>query len=222
MPPARIVLGIPCRRQSRSRNLALWMMIGAATLPVVNAARVVAAEATVLAQAAAAQAPAAPTPQTPPAAAPTSLAAIDAAASALAARVTPAVVQILARGYVPKAGESGLLARRTNTGSGVVVGAEGYIVTNSHVVAGARTLQVQFPTEHRDPQATSILKTRGHVLGAQLVGMDRETDLAVLKIDTAALGEDSGKLPVLPFTDSDDLVQGQMVLAFGSPFGLES
>ena len=61
----------------------------------------------------------------------------------------------------------------------------------------------------------SILRRRGRVVGAQIVAVDHETDVAVLKVDMKGL-------PVLPFGDSEGLRPGQIVLAFGSPLGLES
>jgi serine protease Do len=82
------------------------------------------------------------------------------------------------------------------------------------VVAGARSIQVQLAAEHRSPEGTSVLKPRGRVLGAQLVGIDRETDLAVLKVESKGL-------PALRLGDSEALAQGQLVFAFGSPYGLE-
>ena len=146
---------------------------------------------------------------------PTSLGALSDAFEALAARVTPSVVQIFVRGYVPVAGDAGLLAQRSTSGSGVILDGDGYVVTNAHVVAGARTIQVQLASEHRSPEARSIVKPRGKVVGAQLVGLDRETDLAVLKIEAR-------DLPALPLGNSDALAQGQIVFAFGSPFGLDN
>ena len=146
---------------------------------------------------------------------PASLGALSQAFEALAARVTPSVVQIFVRGYAPVAREGGLLIQRSSSGSGVILDADGYIVTNAHVVAGASTIQVQLASEHRTSAARSIVKPRGKVVGAQLVGLDRETDLAVLKIEAR-------DLPALPLGDSDALAQGQIVFAFGSPFGLDN
>jgi len=146
----------------------------------------------------------------------------NAFAASLTERVTPAVVQILAKGYAPAAqSDDGLLVRRAGTGSGVIVSGDGYVMTNSHVVAGARIVQIQFSAERR-PNSTSILKTRGKVAGAQVVGTDEETDLALLKFDPAAIGLDASKIPSLPLGDSEVLSPGQWVFAFGSPFGLES
>ena len=70
-------------------------------------------------------------------------------------------------------------------------------------------------TDETNAQFKSILKPAGKRVGAQIIGIDRETDLAVLKVP--------GKnLPHLELSDSDELRQGQIVLAFGSPYGLEN
>jgi serine protease Do len=123
-------------------------------------------------------------------------------------RVSPSVVQILA---VPPHH----LGERSS-GSGVVVDAAGYIVTNAHVVGVARKVQVLVPVP-ADRLATtkSVIKPAGKLLYAQVVGIDRETDVAVLKT------EQQGLTP-LRFADSEALRQGQVVMAFGSPFGLEN
>jgi serine protease Do len=142
--------------------------------------------------------------------------ALSTAIESLARRIAPAVVQVQVKGYAPVLGgeEGGLLARRSGAGSGVILDPAGYIVTNAHVIEGARSIQVELPAERRSPAGTSILKSRGRVLGAQLVGVDRETDLAVLKVDASGL-------PALRLGDSEALAPGQLVFAFGSPFGLE-
>jgi serine protease Do len=126
---------------------------------------------------------------------------LSAASEALAARVSPAIVQILVKGYAPGPGAdvASLLAQRSSSGSGVIVDATGYVVTNAHVVAGARSIQVQFVGE-RGP-GRSILRPRGRLVGAQLVGLDRETDLALLKVQASGLTS-------LPFGDSDALSPG--------------
>ena len=153
--------------------------------------------------------------QTPPAVADgQSLAETSAGFESLTAAVTPAVVQVFAKSYAPDA--AGLLARRASTGSGLVLDPTGYVVTNAHVVAGARNVQVQLAPE-RAPDRRSILQPRGRILGAQVVGIDRETDLALLKVDPGGT-----VLTALPLADSEALAQGQLVFAFGSPFGLEA
>lgn len=136
----------------------------------------------------------------------------------LAEQVGPAVVQIFTTGYNTTPGNPGsnLLSREQNSGSGVILDPEGFILTNAHVVQGARRVQVLLARSLRGtPGGTSLLKPRGKLVDAQIVGMDQETDLAVLRIP------DRG-LPFLELGDSDELKQGQLVLAFGSPFGLEN
>jgi serine protease Do len=135
----------------------------------------------------------------------------------LVARVRPAVVQVLTTAYA--AGETGakgaLLATQHASGSGVLVSADGYIVTNAHVVAGARRVQVVLAPPGPEPApARSILKPPGRVIGAQVVGVDQESDLALLKVVETGL-------PFLPLGDSEALRQGQIVVALGSPLGLD-
>jgi serine protease Do len=149
-----------------------------------------------------------------PAAAPSSdLVALDAQLEALAQRVAPAVVQVLAYGFT--AAPNALLTRAGSSGSGVIVDAEGWIVTNAHVVASARSVRVDVQPPRAPAAGGSILKPRSRRLAARVVGVDRETDVAVLKVEQAGL-------PALEFGDSEALHQGQLVLAFGSPLGLEN
>ena len=136
----------------------------------------------------------------------------------LSEQVGPAVVQIFATGYNTTLGntESTLLSREQSSGSGVILDPEGFILTNAHVVQGARRVQVLLARSLRATAAgASLLKPRGRMVEAQIVGMDQETDLAVLRIPDR-------ELPFLELGDSDELKQGQLVLAFGSPFGLEN
>ena len=160
-----------------------------------------------------------PKPATPTTPAAPELDRLSADLQALSRRVSPAVVQVFASSLVPMGGgggaAGGLLSRQRGLGSGVIVDAEGFIVTNAHVVMGARRVQVQLAEPRSGSPGRSVLKPAGARLEARIVGLDRESDLAVLKIDGRGL-------PTLPFADSDSLRQGQMVLAFGSPLGLES
>ena len=84
-------------------------------------------------------------------------------------------------------------------GSGVIVSAEGYLLTNSHVVAGATDIEVQL--------------TDGRQAQAKLIGLDAETDVAVLKIEM-------DRLPVIAFGDAENLQIGDAVLAIGNPFNV--
>ena len=132
---------------------------------------------------------------------------------AVSERVKPAVVQVLITGYAPADGQ---LVKQRASGSGVILDPEGYVITNAHVVQGARRVQVALAGLASGPQgARSILKAPGRVVGAVVVGTDLETDLAVLKLDEKGL-------PFLPFADSEALRPGELVLAFGSPLGLEN
>ncbi|MCZ6485279.1 MAG: trypsin-like peptidase domain-containing protein [Acidobacteria bacterium] len=148
----------------------------------------------------------------------TALAHLSSSLEALSQRIGPAVVQIFTTGYRPVSGgaNSGLLSKRRSGGSGVILDREGYIVTNAHVVEGAQRVQVLLTVSLPSvPERASILKPRGKMVEAQIVGIDRETDLAVLKIPER-------DLPFVELGDSDEVKQGQLVLAFGSPLGLEN
>ncbi|NJN54143.1 MAG: PDZ domain-containing protein [Anaerolineae bacterium] len=88
-------------------------------------------------------------------------------------------------------------------GSGFVYDLAGHIVTNNHVVDGAQILQVRF--------------ANGRAIPASIVGTDPTSDLAVIRVDPAGLS-----LTAVEMADSDTLKVGQIVVAIGSPFGLES
>jgi 2-alkenal reductase len=104
------------------------------------------------------------------------------------ARVSPSVVAIQVTSNVG-----------FGSGSGFVIDTEGRIVTNYHVVEGAEDIQVNF--------------VDGTIVRAEVVGLDLDSDLAVIDVDDVA-----GLVPVT-FGSSDELVVGQQVLAIGSPFG---
>ena len=136
----------------------------------------------------------------------------------ISSTVSPAVVQIIDYGYGPGPGgrASDLLSAEVRTGSGVIVDSAGYIVTNAHVVEGARRIQVILAAPaSADSDWQSVLKPAGAPIPAHVVGIDHATDLAVLHIDRSGL-------PHLKLADSDHLQQGELVLAFGSPLGLEN
>jgi len=102
-------------------------------------------------------------------------------------------------------GADGGNIRQRSLGSGVIVDPKGYIVTNRHVVEKADRIRVKLQDE---PPAAP-----GH--DAKLIGMDQETDLAVIKIET------DRPLPVAKLGNSDSMEVGDWVLAIGSPFGLQ-
>ncbi|HEY4900622.1 MAG TPA: Do family serine endopeptidase [Terriglobales bacterium] len=94
--------------------------------------------------------------------------------------------------------------RERSLGSGVIVDAKGYIVTNAHVVEKADRIRVKLMN---DPQTVTY--------DATVIGVDKETDLAVIKIDAKK------SLPFAKLGNSDSMSVGDWVLAIGSPFGLE-
>lgn len=87
----------------------------------------------------------------------------------------------------------------TTLGSGVIISARGYVLTNNHVIQGADTIQVAL--------------SDGRITQAKVVGIDSDTDLALLHIELE-------NLPVIPMGTSNDLRVGDVVLAIGTPFGL--
>ncbi|RMG07308.1 MAG: PDZ domain-containing protein [Acidobacteria bacterium] len=143
---------------------------------------------------------------------------LSAAFSAVIKKVEPAVVSVRARyrmvseitfAETPKDSSSeersyqDQLPRRANygVGSGFIVDKSGYIITNFHVVEDAVRVMVGLEN--------------GEEYQASIVGVDEETDIAVLKIDA------NKELPTIAFGDSDAVQLGEWVLAIGSPFGLE-
>lgn len=91
---------------------------------------------------------------------------------------------------------------QVGTGSGVIISADGYIVTNNHVIAKADKLQVTL--------------NNNKTYDAELIGSDSNSDIALLKIDT------DNNLPYLAFGDSNTTKIGEWVLAVGNPFNLTS
>ncbi|MBA0088772.1 MAG: serine protease, partial [Acidobacteria bacterium Pan2503] len=111
----------------------------------------------------------------------------------LVKRVSPSVVQILVSGYGPleetdHGNANSIVGRQRAIGSGFVIDETGYIVTNAHVVRGAERLQVVLPNPDVENSLEAALSTRTRVVPAQIVGVSRELDLAVVKVD-------AGKLP---------------------------
>ncbi len=148
------------------------------------------------------------------------LAGLSATYAQIAAKVTPAVVNIQAvkvqpgrvyqdpfgGGLFDDGSFGGRMLREPDQksqsiGSGVIIDAKGLIITNNHVAGGATQLTVTLPDRRRFP--------------AKLLGTDPASDVAVLKIDAP-------NLPTLKFVDSDKANVGDIVLAVGSPFNLAS
>jgi len=136
----------------------------------------------------------------------------------LSNQVSPSVVQIFNAAYTSDGehqnGNEATSLRRSTSGSGVILASDGWIVTNAHVVQGSRRIRVRL-NSGLDSSGEQNAKSRRPLLDAKVIVSDRETDLALLKIE-------ADRLPVLELADSSDLKQGQLVLAFGSPLGLDN
>ena len=100
-------------------------------------------------------------------------------------------------------GQSGQNVKRVvGSGSGVIISPDGYIITNNHVIKGAKELEITLNNKS--------------TYQAEIVGIDESSDIALLKINA------DSNLPYLPFGNSDNLQVGEWVLAVGNPFNLTS
>ncbi len=136
----------------------------------------------------------------------------------LSSRTGRSVVQIFVRSYVTNESTdqvADLLSKENISGSGIIMSADGYILTNAHVVRGAHDVKVQLNIRMEKEAREQGDHTLNRPIDGQVVGIDRDSDLAVVKINKA-------NLPFLRFGDSDELKQGQIVLALGSPLGLDN
>jgi len=142
---------------------------------------------------------------------------LDNSVESLVQQVSPAVVQILVTGYgtVEQHGltNTALIGRRRTLGSGVIVDPEGYIITNAHVVEGAERVRVVLFSSENGNSPVATLRSRTTTMDARILGVEPVTDLALLKIEASGL-------PSLSFGKYQDVHQGQLVFAFGSPEGL--
>jgi serine protease Do len=136
----------------------------------------------------------------------------------LTEHVSGSVVQILTSGYSlsesSKTNTSAVLSPEHGTGAGVILTPDGYLMTNAHVVLNARKIRVMLNDRERARNIEAGKGMRGPLEG-KLIGLDRLTDLALIKVE-------ANDLPALTLADSVDLRQGQIVLAFGSPMGLDN
>jgi serine protease Do len=148
--------------------------------------------------------------------APDTLKQFDTSVVALTSRVSPAVVQIMVTAYGPALEERDRnnISQQRKIGSGVIVDPSGYVLTNAHVVEGAQRIRVALP----EPVGASPLEMsaigKRTILDATLIGLHKESDIALLKVEARGL-------PVLPLVADRPAYPGELVLAIGSPDGLQ-
>ena len=136
----------------------------------------------------------------------------------LARKVSPAVVQIEVSGFGTAVDadrkQTALIVRQRSIGTGVIMSPDGYIMTNAHVVTGAQRIRVVLslapPTFDGVPGSAKL-----QVLDAKAIGIQKEFDLALLKVEAS-------DLPTLRFNLQRVPEPGELVLAIGSPEGLQN
>ena len=136
----------------------------------------------------------------------------------VATKVFPAVVHIEVVSYEPfPDGDDGAkvqtLAKQHGSGSGVIVDPNGYVITALHVIEGARRIRVELDNRAHAPG--QVDSRHNLSFEARIVGAFKDADVAVLKIDAK-------NLPTVSFSDPNNLKQGQLVAALGSPEGLRN
>lgn len=140
-------------------------------------------------------------------------------------RVTPAIVTVEVAGYVRSDDDNDgseraqhdnyKVSKSHSLGSGVILDANGYIITNAHVVEGAGQLRVTLDQKLRDSHAHVVGGLTSVIFEGHIVGVFEEGDLALVKIDATGL-------PTVSIADSDTLQPGQLVFAVGSPEGFKN
>lgn len=128
----------------------------------------------------------------------------------LTRRASPSVVEIMVTGYSNPDDQSGSVSNQISiersSGSGVIVDPSGFIMTNAHVVEGAISIKVLTASEAADGKPPD---------DAKIVGIDADSDLALIRIDRK-------DLPTIAFGNSETVHQGDLVFAIGSPIGLRN
>jgi serine protease Do len=156
---------------------------------------------------------------TGPAAPPAVLQQLNSAVEQLTARISPAVVQILVTSFGAQEesnhSQTALIIREHVIGSGVIVDPDGFIMTNAHVVEGAQRIHVALPAPSVEFPDQILPVGKQRIVEARLIGMHKESDLALLKVEQTGL-------PTLSLGSRRPVHQGELVFAMGSPEGLEN
>jgi serine protease Do len=103
-----------------------------------------------------------------------------------------------------------VIGRQRSVGSGFVIDADGYVMTNAHVVANAQRVQVVLPPPNADGTLVAALSGKMNIVNARVVGFSSEVDLALLKVD-------GPKLVPLPLATYSSVKQGETVFALAVP-----
>jgi serine protease Do len=157
-----------------------------------------------------------PVPQTPTS--PNALAQLNSSIQTVVAKASAAVVQIRVSGYGQEDDHAThdkiRVVRQHVVGSGIIVDPDGYILTNAHVVEGAQRIRVILPPHPVDSQLELRTTARAQILDATLIGKNKQSDIALLKVDAKGL-------PHLHLRANVPVHQGELVFAIGSPEGLQ-
>ena len=146
------------------------------------------------------------------------LAQLNSSIQAVVAKASAAVVQIKVAGYGQEeehaTHDAMRVVRQHVIGSGIIVDPDGYILTNAHVVEGAQRIRVILPPRPVDSQLELRTTARMQMLDATLIGKNKESDIALLKVEARGL-------PYLHLRANVPVHQGELVFAIGSPEGLQ-
>jgi serine protease Do len=140
----------------------------------------------------------------------------------IVSRVAPAIVRIDVVGYGrsdddddKEKSEAHLISKVKSLASGIILDADGYLLTNAHVLKGAKQVRVTLVQSVHSSNESAASKPHKITFDARIVGVFDDADVAVLKIEATGL-------PVLPLGDASQIQQGQLVFAIGNPEGLNN
>ena len=144
---------------------------------------------------------------------------LNSSLEAVVSKISPAVVQIVVTGYGPSEEhghtDTARIVRQHAIGTGIIVDADGYIMTNAHVVEGAQRIRVILPPPPSDSAIELQPIHAGQILEAKLLGTHKQSDLALLKVDAT-------HLPTAALRGDVRVHQGELVFAIGTPEGLRN